>query len=151
MGLEGIVSKRRDRPYRSGRRDEWLKIKCTQRQEFVVAGYLPLSTGGRAVGALVLGVYERGDFVYVGRVGSGFSVAVARELWQRLHALRIKAPPFAAGLPPGESKKVLWVEPKLVAEVEYRGWTSDGLLRHASFKGLRQDKDPRQVVREDAS
>jgi bifunctional non-homologous end joining protein LigD len=148
MGLEGIISKRSEFPYRSGRRDDWLKIKCTLHQEFVVAGYLPRSDSPRAVGALVLGFYEGSELLYAGRFGTGFTSSHARELWQGLQPIRRAKSPFAAGLPLGESRKAVWVEPELVAEVEYRGWTSDGLLRHASYKGLRDDKDPHEVIRE---
>lgn len=150
-GLEGVISKRRDCPYRSGRRDDWLKIKCVQRQEFVVAGYLLSTVNSKAIGALVLGVYEGGKLVYVGRVGTGFTESTARALWKQLQPLRSAAPSFAEKLLTLARKGVVWVRPELVAEVEYRGWTSDGLLRHASFKGLREDKEPRQVVREDAA
>jgi bifunctional non-homologous end joining protein LigD len=149
MGLEGIISKRRDCPYRSGRRDDWLKIKCTQRQEFVVAGYLDRSDTPRAVGALVLGVYTGKVLTYVGRVGTGFTSKTAHELWKQLQPLRADTQPFPARLANLARKGVVWVRPELVAEVEYRGWTSDGLVRHAGYKGLREDKDPREVVQED--
>jgi bifunctional non-homologous end joining protein LigD len=147
LGLEGIISKRRDLPYRSGRSEAWLKIKCTPRQEFVIAGYIPASSSTRAVGALVLGWYEKGELVHVGRVGTGFTERVSRELWATLHKSQIDKPPFPAGRPEGgAARKAVWVEPKLVAEVEFRGFTDDGLLRHASYKGLRNDKNPREVV-----
>jgi bifunctional non-homologous end joining protein LigD len=149
MGLEGVISKRADRPYRSGRYDDWLKIKCVQRQEFVVAGYLLSTVSSKAIGALVLGFYEDGTLAYVGRVGTGFTEATARALWKRLQPLRTLDPAFAERLPNLALKGVLWVRPELIAEVEYRGWTSDDLLRHASFKGLREDKHPRDVVREE--
>ena len=139
MGLEGIISKRADRPYRSGRYDDWVKIKCVQRQEFVVAGYLRRSDDPKAAGALVLGVYEGGKLTYVGRVGTGFTASTARALWIQLQPLRASAPSFSEKLPSLARKGVVWVRPELVAEVEYRGWTSDGLLRHASFQGLRHD------------
>ena len=151
MGLEGIISKRADRPYRSGRYDDWLKIKCVQRQEFVVAGYLRRSDDPKAAGALVLGVYDGGKLTYVGRVGTGFTASTARALWMQLQPLRASAPSFSEKLPSLARKGVDWVRPELVAEVEYRGWTSDGLLRHASFQGLRHDKDAREVVSEDAA
>jgi bifunctional non-homologous end joining protein LigD len=150
MGLEGIISKRADRPYRSGRGDDWLKIKCTLRQEFVVAGYLPLSTGGKAIGALVLGFYDGLVLTYAGRVGTGFTHKTAHDLSERLQPLRTDKQPFPQKLPSLAKKGVEWVEPELVAEVEYRGWTSDRQLRHASYKGLREDKDPREVVNESA-
>ena len=139
MGLEGIISKRRDRPYRSGRGEDWLKIKCAHGQEFVIAGYLPLLGRKRAVGALVLGYYDKhGELIYAGRAGTGFTAESAASLWGKLQPLRRADAPFPAGQPPGRSAGAVWVEPKLVAEIEFRGWTSDRLLRHASFKGLRE-------------
>jgi bifunctional non-homologous end joining protein LigD len=150
MGLEGIISKRCDRPYRSGRGEDWLKIKCTQRQEFVIAGYLPRSDSTRSVGALVLGFYDGDKLTYAGRVGTGFTADRARSLWKQLQPLRTPESGFADRLPSLARKGVVWVRPELVAEVVYRGRTSDEQLRHASFKGLREDKDPREVVREDA-
>ncbi|KAA2235555.1 DNA ligase D [Salinarimonas soli] len=146
MGLEGIVSKRAGSPYVSGRVDHWRKTKCTQRQEFVVAGYLPSTTSRKAVGSLVLGAYDGDRLVHVGRVGTGFPATTAGALWSDLDALSRPSAPFADPLPSDASRGVRWVRPDLVAEVEYRGWTADSLLRHASFKGLRDDKDPREVV-----
>jgi bifunctional non-homologous end joining protein LigD len=132
-----IGVKRADKPYIAGRGPHWLKTKCTQRQEFVIAGYVPSTTSTKAVGSLVLGVYAKGDLVHVGRVGTGFTESLARSLWRDLEALRRPSPPFAAKLPADAACGVRWVEPRLVAAVELRGWTTDGLLRHAAFKGLR--------------
>jgi len=148
LGLEGIISKRRDLPYRSGRRGDWLKTKCTARQEFVIAGYVPSTTVAKAVGALVLGVNEGGRLVHVGKVGTGYTEATARRLWTELDKIKRPASPFPEKLPRIATNGVRWVEPKLVAEVELRGWSSDGLIRHGSFKGLREDKDPEEIVRE---
>ena len=148
LGLEGIISKRRDLPYHSGRRGDWLKTKCTARQEFVIAGYVPSTTVNKAIGALVLGFYEDGRLVHVGKVGTGYTEATARRLWQELDKLRRPASPFPVKLPRDATNGVRWVEPRLVAEIELRGWSSDGLIRHGSFKGLREDKDPQEVVRE---
>ena len=150
MGLEGIISKRADRPYRSGRGDDWVKSKCTQRQELVIAGYLPSSASKKAVGSLVMGVYGAGKLIPVGRVGTGFTSEVAGALYKALTAIEIMASPLASKLPVGASRGVKWVRPELVAEVEFRGWTHDGMVRQGSFQGLREDKDPREVVREAA-
>jgi bifunctional non-homologous end joining protein LigD len=144
--LEGIISKRLDKPYRSGRGTEWLKAKCIQTDEFVVIGYLDSKPVKNAIGALVLGFYEGRKLVYAGRVGTGFSNALARELWQQLQPLRTTAPDLATAVASAQRRGVVWVKPLLVAQVEYRAWTSDGLLRHAAFKALRHDKPARQVV-----
>src|SRR3954447_10100526 len=149
LGLEGVISKRRDRPYRSGRVEDWLKIKCTNRQEFVIAGFTPSSALRDAVGSLILGAYEAGRLAHVGRTGTGFTGASARELWKRLKALRINAPPFERPLNALQRRDAVWVRPELVAEVEFRGWTADHHLRHAAFKGLREDKDAREVAQEE--
>ena len=148
MGLEGVISKRADRPYRSGRGEDWAKVKCIASQEFVVAGYVPRSDSAKSVGALVLGYYDGGKLTYAGRVGTGFTAGTARSLWQQMQPLRIKDSPFANRLPSLARKGVVWTEPELVAEIDYRGWTADQQLRHASFKGLREDKEARSVVRE---
>ena len=151
LGLEGIVAKRADAPYRSGRTDAWRKIKCSSSEEFVVAGYMPSTTASRSVGSLILGTHEEGTLVHVGRVGTGFRDAVARDLWTQLEPLRIPAAPFAAELPPPARRNARWVEPRLVCEVTFRGWTGEGQLRHASFKTLRTDVRPDEVVREKAA
>ena len=150
MGLEGIISKRADRPYRSGRGEDWVKSKCTQRQELVIAGYLPSTASRKAVGSLVMGVYEAGKLVPVGRVGTGFTSEVAGSLYKTLTSMEMNASPFGSKLPAAASRGVKWVRPELVAEVEFRGWTHDGMVRQGSFQGLREDKDPREVVRETA-
>lgn len=148
LSLEGVVSKRRDAPYRSGRGKTWVKSKCGHRQEFVVAGYLPSSTTSTAIGSLVLGIYDDGRLVHVGRVGTGYTAAVARDLHKRLSAIALKKSHFAAGLTSDQARGVRFVRPELVAEVEFAGWTADGHLRHASFRGLREDKVAADVRRE---
>ena len=148
LGLEGIVAKRADAPYRSGRTDAWRKIKCSSSEEFVVAGYTPSTTAPKSVGSLILGTHEDGTLVHVGRVGTGFRDAVAEDLRTRLEPLRSPAAPFEADLPPLARRNARWVEPRLVCEVTFRGWTGDGQLRHASFKTLRSDVRPEDVVRE---
>lgn len=148
LGLEGIISKLRDSPYRPGRGNAWVKSKCSARQEFVVAGFLPSTVSPRAIGSLVLGVYDGDTLTPVGRVGTGFSVALAEQLYTKLEALQTDSQPFQPPLPRAEARGVRFVRPELVAEVDFRAWTGDGNLRHASFKGLREDKDPREVTGE---
>ncbi len=148
MGLEGIVSKRIDAPYRSGRTRDWLKSKCTARQEFVVGGFTLATGSRRAVGALVVGTYENGRLRYAGRVGTGYTRASAADLWRRLDPLRITRCPFSR-LPADERRHdVVWVMPELVIEADLRGFTDGGLVRQAAFKGIREDKAPKEVVRE---
>lgn len=148
LSLEGVISKLRDGPYRSGRGKDWLKAKCSARQEFVVAGYVPSTTSRKAIGSLVLGYYEDGGLVHAGRVGTGYTAAVAEDLFKRLEKLRIPSSPFAQRLPAEQARQVRYVKPQLVAEVEFRGWTADGSLRHASFRGLREDRPAKEIVRE---
>ena len=150
FGLEGIISKRKDLPYRSGRGDHWLKSKCIDRQEFIILGYVPSTADSRSVGAMALGYYADGRLVYAGRVGTGWSAAQARSLRDELETIIAKKPALANQLPAGAEKGVRWVEPRLVAEIEFREWTHDRMLRAASFKGLREDKPAAEIVLETA-
>jgi bifunctional non-homologous end joining protein LigD len=147
--LEGIVSKRKDAPYVSGRSESWVKAKCANRQEFVVIGYAPSSVLRNAIGALIVGFYERGKLRYAGRIGTGYAQAVAKDLWRRLHALKTDRPPIDPP-PPQERRRrdVVWVEPKVVIEANFRDWTADRLVRQAAFKGVREDKPAKEVARE---
>lgn len=145
LKLEGIISKNLDHPYHSGRAGVWLKVKCSSRQEFVVAGYVPSTASSTAIGSLVLGAFEAEKLKHVGRVGTGFSQVTARDLYTRLQARRCAASPFAGRLSADATRGVRFVRPELVAEIEFRGWSSDGLLRHASYRGLREDKAAAEV------
>ncbi len=147
MSLEGVVSKRRDAPYVSGRSRAWLKAKCIQEQEFVIGGFTEPEGKRSGIGALLLGVHdEDGTLVYVGKVGTGFSSQAAVELRRRLDALAQPTSPFARR--PAGSSRAHWARPELVGEVEFTEWTPDGRLRHPSWKGLREDKPAREIVRE---
>ena len=148
LGLEGVVSKLRDAPHRGGRSKDWVKSKCSERQEFVIAGYVPSTTSRKAIGSLVLGVNESDGLRHVGRVGTGYTARVAEDLFGRLERMRIASSPFNGRLTAEEARQVRYVRPELVAEVEFRAWTADGHLRHASFRGLREDKSAQDVVRE---
>jgi bifunctional non-homologous end joining protein LigD len=148
MGLEGIVAKRADAPYRGGRRREWLKIKCRRRQELVIGGYTEPRGGRSHLGALHLGVYEGGALTYAGKVGSGLDEATLADLARRLAPLATDRCPFTRGDPP-RGREHRWVRPALVCEVRFGEWTPDGRLRHPVFLGLRADKRPRAVRREE--
>lgn len=149
LSLEGVVSKRGDAPYRSGRGRDWRKSKCSARQEFVIGGFTPSTVGPDRIGALLLGVMEDGSLRHVGRVGTGFTRDSAAALWRRLAPLEVERSPFADALSAEERRGARFVRPDLVAEVEFRAWTGDGHLRHAAFRGLREDKPPAEITRED--
>lgn len=147
-GIEGIISKLADSKYESTRNKSWLKVKCNKEQEFVIAGYTPTSTSLPGFGSLILGVYEKGKLVYAGRVGTGFSFKKRIELKKQLDKLARAKSPFAITPKDPGLREAVWTEPKLVAQVAFTEWTSDGSIRHPSFKGLREDKSAREVIRE---
>jgi bifunctional non-homologous end joining protein LigD len=151
LGLEGIMSKVADAPYRSGRGHDWIKTKCSDRQELVVAGVVPSTADARAVGALVLGFYDKGKLRYAGRTGTGFTHDTARKVFRKLIALKSDDVPFEA-VPAEErgARKPIWVKPAMVVEVDFRGWTHGNRVRQASFQGIREDKSAKEVVRERA-
>jgi bifunctional non-homologous end joining protein LigD len=145
-GLEGTIAKRRDRPYRSGRSADWRKIKCVNEDEFVVIGFTDPAGARHGFGALILGYYDRdGHLRYAGRVGTGFNDALLADLRRRLDGLVRRDP--TATPPKGVSTRgVHWIEPRLVAEVRYGEWTTDAILRHPVFLGIREDKSAEEVV-----
>ena len=150
QGLEGVIAKRLDSRYEPGARNgAWLKIKHTRRQELVIGGWIP-GTGKRAerIGALLMGYFEAGELRFAGRVGTGFTEQTLQQLAQRLEPLRVSESPFEPGRKPPPAAR--FVEPELVAEIEFTEWTPDGLMRAPSYKGLRDDKQARAVVRERA-
>lgn len=146
MGLEGVISKRADAPYRSGRGRDWIKSKCSQRQEFVIAGYVPSKGSGRELGSIVAAYHEGGELMPAGRVGTGFTRKSAAALKRSLDAIETKKSPFEGAA--GRERGIVWVKPELVAEVEFRAWTATKTLRHASFIGLREDKPADEIVAE---
>lgn len=159
MRLEGLILKRPDSTYVSGRSEAWVKLKCQQRQEFVVVGFTDRSDGAKALGSLLLGYHEHGELRYAGRVGTGWSLKLAGELHRRLVALERKTPHFddetiershwarRAGRAGGDER---WVRPTMVVEVAFAEWTPEGHIRHASFQGEREDKAAKDVERETA-
>ncbi len=149
MGLEGIVGKNQDSSYRSGRTGDWLKRKCVQSEAFFIVGYEP-STGSRdGFASLLLAAYQGDDLAYVGSVGTGFKGREADQLRKTMDKVlwKRKSPPVAYD----GKRKVTWVQPVLIAEIEYRAWTSDGKLRHPAYKGLREIQDNADVYRLDQS
>jgi DNA ligase D-like protein (predicted ligase) len=146
-GWEGLIAKRADAPYQAGRSKDWLKFKCESGQEFVIGGFTDPQGSRTGFGALLLGYYDPdGQLVYAGKVGTGFSQRVLDSLHAFLAKLERDRPAFDRGHLPRSG--VHWVEPRLVGEVGFSEWTTDGQLRHPRFQGLRDDKDPAEVVRE---
>ncbi|TBA75502.1 ATP-dependent DNA ligase [Rhizobium ruizarguesonis] len=139
-GLEGIIAKRRDSPYRSGRLGDWLKIKCVQSDSFVIVGFERSTVARAGIGRLLLAARKGKKLVYVGGVGTGFNQRNAYELREMLDGLITSTP--AASV---DRKEAIFVKPQLIAEIEYRAWTDDGKLRHAAFKGLRERQDDVEV------
>jgi bifunctional non-homologous end joining protein LigD len=147
LGLEGLIGKRPDKPYVSGRNTDWIKLKCQRRQEFVIVGYTPPKGSRSGFGSLLLAVREGNALRYVGRVGTGFTESSLKQLLQRLAAMKTDKVPVTN---PPRRKDLTWVQPKLVCEVTFTEMTRDGSLRHPSFQGLREDKPPEQVKEEKA-
>ncbi|MBM9603706.1 DNA ligase D [Desulfopila inferna] len=146
--LEGIIAKRADGSYASGSRSkDWLKIKTGFRQEMIICGFIPSEKESRAFSSLVCGVYDGGSLVYTGRVGTGFSERVQQDISVELHALETERIGIENAPSTGKTR---WVQPRLIAEIEFAGWTNEGIMRHASFLGLRTDKKPEEIQFEQA-
>ena len=150
FALEGIIAKRGDFPYHGGRSKEWLKVKCLKRQEFVIVGFTDPEGSREGFGALLLAVHgdEDNELVFAGKVGTGFDSRLLRDLRKRLDKLERKTPAFKNAPRGAEARRSHWVEPELVAEVAFTEWTEDGILRHPTFQGLREDKPASDVRRE---
>jgi bifunctional non-homologous end joining protein LigD len=149
FALEGIVSKRADAPYRSGRGKDWLKVKCLRRQEFVIVGYTDPEGARVGFGALLLAVNGEDGLVYAGKVGTGFNDKLLRDLRSRMGKIEIDKPAFRNAPRGAEARRSHWIQPKLVGEVAFTEWTREGILRHPTFQGLREDKNPEEIVREE--
>jgi bifunctional non-homologous end joining protein LigD len=147
-GLEGIVSKRLDRPYYHGRNSDWVKSKCLLRQELVIGGFTDPKGSRAGLGALLLGYFEGAGLIFAGKVGTGFTHTSAIELRRMLDAIERRTPPYAVLPPRPIARRAHWVTPTLVCEVTFGEWTEDGMIRHPVFQGLRRDKHAREVRRE---
>jgi bifunctional non-homologous end joining protein LigD len=159
-GLEGLIGKERDSVYEIGCRSKsWIKLKCVHEQEFVIGGYTPPDGSRKYFGALLVGVFEKSKFRFVGKVGTGFNNDLLRSLHRDLTRIETHECPFsdlpekkqgrwAQNITPAEMKLCHWVKPELVCQLRFTEWTNDGKLRHPVFLGLREDKDPAEVTRE---
>jgi len=147
LALEGIVSKRADAPYTSGRGKGWLKTKCTKRQEFVVGGWLSSDKTGRDLRSLLVGYYDKGKLRYAGKIGTGFNAKNSAQLAQLFRKNAAERSPFVS-LPAGVARRVHWLDPNIVVEAEFATWTNDNVMRHSSLEGVREDKEAKDVVLE---
>jgi len=146
--LEGIIGKKADSRYRGTRNGDWIKLKCDKRQEFVIGGYTLSEKKSSGVSSILLGIYEGEDLIYAGRAGTGFTERTMRELERKFSRIKRGETPFREAPRVRKNEKIIWLEPDLAAEVKFAEWTGENQLRQASFKGLREDKDPREIKRE---
>ena len=142
MGLEGIIAKRRNAPYRSGRGGDWLKIKCVQSEGFAIIGYEPSTAALGGIAKVLLAARKGDNLVYVGGVGTGFSASAGTALKKQMDSMLVPRPPVSMTI---RRKTARWTTPGLIAEIEFRAWTDEGKLRHASYKGLREAADADDV------
>jgi bifunctional non-homologous end joining protein LigD len=147
IGAEGLVSKRKDSVYQGRRTDDWVKSKCGLEQEFVIGGFMPAKDEEKAVGAVLLGYYKNGKLLYAGKVGTGFTRQTAKDTYKKLIAFKTGKNPFPEK-PPRGLRPYVFIDPKILCEVSFAEWTADGHIRHGSFKGLREDKNPKEVKEE---
>ena len=150
-GLEGMISKRADRPYFHGRNSDWVKTKCLSRQELVIGGFTDPEGTRAGLGALLLGYYDAGRLIFAGKVGTGFTQKMAADLRRLLDRMVQTSSPYDVQPPRAIAKRAHWVTPDLVCEVSFTEWTTDGMIRHPVFHGMRQDKRARDVRRENAA
>lgn len=149
-GMEGIVGKKYDSFYSGTRNGDWIKIKCDKRQEFIIGGYSLSEKKSRGVSSLLLGIYEGDELIYAGRAGTGISEREMIELEEKFKSIVVAESPFKNEPKTKSSEKITWIEPRLVAEIKFAEWTMENLLRHASFKGLRIDKNPKDIKKEES-
>ena len=148
--MEGVVGKKADSIYSGTRNGDWIKLKCDTRQEFVIGGYTLSDKKTSGISSLLLGVYAGRELVYAGRAGTGFTQKTMKDLHIKLEGLKREGSPFKQPPKPAKNETITWVEPVLVAEIKFAEWTEENLLRQASFKGLRTDKDPGDVKKENS-
>jgi len=147
IGAEGLVSKKKDSLYYGRRTTDWVKSKYGHEQEFVIGGFMPAKDHTNAIGALLLGYYKNQEFTYAGKVGTGYSRTLAKEIYQKVIPLQIMKSPFQEKVGPGR-RDYIFVKPEILCEISFMEWTPDGHIRQASFKGMREDKNPIKVVEE---
>ena len=149
-GMEGIVGKKANSVYSGTRNGDWIKLKCDKRQEFVIGGYTLSDKKTSGISSLLLGVYEGDELVYAGRAGTGLSQLDINMIEEKFRIIKRTSSPFKLAPKANSNEKITWLEPELVTEVKFAEWTKDNLLRQASFKGLRTDKNPRDIIKEKA-